>query len=444
MKKLLLLSFVLIMVLSALPCSADNATLAQGDASAHIYTFEELTGLSREDIDHISICSGKNGIYYSTTYDKVIDDIYNAINTKSFSVDINDDVSDSFDYRVLFFDSKDMPYNMAYTYVIPHGIVIKEKDGLTYRTSNENELKQVVEKSYNLIADVETEKTSTFEELTGLSDENIERVSVACSKDGRTEFSTMSPYVISNILYDFKDVKFTEDTRDGSAGGWLYFINFYLRDGTYVQLGTRINVNKTDYIAVDYNKIIDKMAYYHELMKNIDCSEWASDYILECIERGFLDDVTNISYKDSITREKFCEILFNIYSKSIDNPKTWNINMKMMFDDCQNEKVAILFLEGIINGKGDKIFAPNDYLTREEAATILVRYINKFMPGISVTQKYFNYEDINKVSDWSFDSVQAISNVGVMQGIGDNEFAPQDTYTAEQAITTLIRLYNKN
>ena len=82
MKRVLSLLVVLVMLVSALPCSADNSTATQGSASAHVYTFEELTGLSREDIDHIIIRSGMNGINYSTTYDKVITDIYNTINTK--------------------------------------------------------------------------------------------------------------------------------------------------------------------------------------------------------------------------------------------------------------------------------------------------------------------------------------------------------------------------
>ena len=51
-------------------------------------TFGDLTGLSRTDIDHIVIRSGVNGIGYSTAYEKVISEIYNVINTKSFTVDM--------------------------------------------------------------------------------------------------------------------------------------------------------------------------------------------------------------------------------------------------------------------------------------------------------------------------------------------------------------------
>ncbi len=296
----------------------DDEKLGDGDP-ARVYDFEELTGLSREDIDHIVIRNGADGIAYSTSYDKIISEIYTAINTKSYNVHIGD--GDGWSYEISFVDKN----NSAFTYTIPTGITVKAKDGLTYRTSNEEELKKVIEKSYNLIAN--------------------------------------------------------------------------------------------------------------------DCSDWAADYIAQAKDLELLEDVAELSYKEPITREKFCEIIYNMYSKSIDNPKSWNINMKMIFEDCHNEKVAILYLEEIINGKGDKIFAPDDYLTREEAATILIRYVNKFIP-MPVTEMYFEYDDINNVSEWASDSVQIISNLGVMEGVGDNRFAPKDTYTAEQAITTVIRLYN--
>ena len=284
----------------------------------------------------------------------------------------------------------------------------------------------------------------TFAQLTDISIENVEKISIGCSKCGLglSEYFISSPLIISDIFNTFKDMEFVEDTKDGSAGGWVYGINFYMEDGTYIQFGTRLHIDKVDYNAVFPDTALEKMAYFHDLIENIDSSEWATDYILECQELGFLEDVTDLSYKEPITREKFCEILFNMYTKTTDSPKTWNINMKQIFDDCTNEKVAILYLEEIINGKGDKIFAPDDYLTREEAATILIRYVNKFKP-MPVHEVYFEYDDISEVSEWASDSVQIISNLGIMEGVGDNKFAPKDTYTAEQAIATIMRLYNK-
>ena len=81
----------------------------------------------------------------------------------------------------------------------------------------------------------------------------------------------------------------------------------------------------------------------------------------------------------------------------------------------------------IIKGKSETEFAPNDSLTREEAATEI----------------YFDFADGAQISDWAINNVQVICNMGIMQGVGDNRFAPKDLYTTEQAIATLVRIYNE-
>lgn len=301
--------------------NSEEKPLSSGDP-AHVYTFEELTGFSRDDIDHIVIRNGMDGVGYSTAYDKIISEIYTAINTKTFNVYIKDGNSDGWHYEVLFFDKN----NSGYTYNISQGMLVKEKSGLTYRTSNEVELVKAVESAYKLIAN--------------------------------------------------------------------------------------------------------------------DCSNWSCDYISEAKYLGFMDGVTDIKYKEAVTREKFCEIVYNMLDKTLDIK--WKKVSPNQFNDTTNGKVSALYLEGIINGKGDNTFAPDDYLTREEAATIIVRVLNRFMPETPVTEMYFEYNDIDDVSEWASDSVQIISNLGIMNGVGDNSFAPQDVYTAEQAVVTVIRLCDKN
>ena len=94
----------------------------------------------------------------------------------------------------------------------------------------------------------------------------------------------------------------------------------------------------------------------------------------------------------------------------------------------------------IINGKTETEFAPNDLLTREEAAVILNRMVNKTIP-VPVTEMYFNFDDESSISGWASDSIQVMCNMGVMNGVGNNKFAPKETYTTEQAIATIVRVY---
>jgi len=165
-------------------------------------------------------------------------------------------------------------------------------------------------------------------------------------------------------------------------------------------------------------------------------SEWASKDIDLAYAVGIADTNKDYIYKNNITREEFCELIYNL----INVLGTDIEDASEDFADTDNKSVAALFTMGIINGKNATEFAPNDYLTREEAATIIVRMVNKVVP-MAATEEYFNYEDISEVSEWASDSIQYISNLGFMNGVGNNNFAPKDKYTTEQAIATLVRVY---
>ncbi len=169
-----------------------------------------------------------------------------------------------------------------------------------------------------------------------------------------------------------------------------------------------------------------------------DCSDWAADDIARAKEIGLLDDVLWLVYQKEITREKFCELVFDfimITQGGITTPEYQN-----QFTDTDNRKVVVLRAAEIIYGKSDTEFAPNDSLTREEAATIIVRMINQVMP-MPVTEMYFAYDDSDDISDWASGAVQVMSNLKFMNGVGDHKFAPKETYTAEQSIATLVRIY---
>ena len=286
---------------------------------------------------------------------------------------------------------------------------------------------------------VYTDKTFTFDELTKISSKEIQEISIACSKGERTEFTTDSPLIITGIINAFKDIQFIDDTREGGAGGWLYGINFYVNDGTYVQFGGRIHIDEADYKAVDHNIATEKMAYYYELMKKInDSSEWARESVYAANEIGITDSEKQYIYKNPITREEFCELVYNLIEVSTD--KGWSVPANLPFKDAGNSKIAALYSKGIIKGKSTTEFAPNDSLTREESATIIIRMINKIMP-MPATELWFEYDDIGEISKWASDAVQTISNLGFMNGVGNNRFAPKDTYTTEQAIATLARVH---
>ncbi len=164
-------------------------------------------------------------------------------------------------------------------------------------------------------------------------------------------------------------------------------------------------------------------------------SDWALNDIISAIQTDILPYEQQTGYKDDISRLDFCTIAYQILKDNITS------DGKSSFTDTESAEVEALADAGIINGKSDGVFAPNDKITREEAAVILARmadYLN-ISPGAGGTSKY---ADDSSISDWAKDSVYRAQALSVMNGLEGGSFAPKNNYTKEQAVVTLMRLNN--
>lgn len=166
-------------------------------------------------------------------------------------------------------------------------------------------------------------------------------------------------------------------------------------------------------------------------------SEWAREYVSKADRIGMLD-YFKFPFTSNITRVRFCILAYNMLETIAD--VEWKSMSENIFEDTDNEKVISLYLEGIIEGKSEKIFAPHDEITREEAAVILKR-IADYMK-LECADIHLEFDDSNLISDWASGAVFKVCNLGIMNGVGSNLFDPKGAYTVEQAITTLVRMFD--
>ena len=176
-----------------------------------------------------------------------------------------------------------------------------------------------------------------------------------------------------------------------------------------------------------------------------ELSEWAKAEVESAESTGIVTGLDIQSYQSPITREQFCVLVFNMIQAASDMSslvEPIEPIAESPFTDVDNGCVNALFAKGIINGKSESKFAPNDFLTREEAATILTRTAYTVISQIPFTLPEPTYQDNADISEWAREGVKTVSGVGVMKGVGDNCFAPKMTYTVEQAICTVYRAYS--
>lgn len=167
-------------------------------------------------------------------------------------------------------------------------------------------------------------------------------------------------------------------------------------------------------------------------------STWAEQYIKDALTLGIVETIDE-DWTADITRRHFCDLAYNMLNQIKELPV--EKLAKAPFDDVNDPKVFAMASAGIINGKGDRIFAPEDKLTRQEAATILYRiaeYAGIEMPTVKVDVAYADNADI---AGWAAPAVHSLNALNIMTGTNKG-FEPKANFTVEQSIATLMRAYD--
>lgn len=122
-----------------------------------------------------------------------------------------------------------------------------------------------------------------------------------------------------------------------------------------------------------------------------------------------------------------------------------NYNLVPSFTDVSSDAYYAPYVEwanenGIVTGVGNRKFAPNDTVTREQMATMMVRYFEKFNINYQ-TENTVTTEpnDIDKVSSWAKDAILALWRAGLINGDHNGNFNPASNATRAEAASFVMR-----
>lgn len=108
------------------------------------------------------------------------------------------------------------------------------------------------------------------------------------------------------------------------------------------------------------------------------------------------------------------------------------------FSDCAGspyaDAITSLAAHGLVAGKGDGLFHPEDTLTRGELAQLLCNALNSWIPLTPA-----DFEDVAEDA-WYGEAVSAIVAQGFMEGVAPGRFAPEETLTRQELFTVMGRL----
>lgn len=251
---------------------------------------------------------------------------------------------------------------------------------------------------------------------------------------GKSDYSFAKPVTLA----------FTFDPESLTAEETPAVYYFDESSSKWVELGGSVS-NNTITITVDHFTKFAVLAKAKESLpevpevqpfSDVPATYWASDVISELKGLGCISGYPDGTFKpdNNITRSEFAAILVNAYKLPAAGDKVFNDTA----DHWARESIAAAYAAGIVTGYSENSFGPDDLITREQIAVMIVKAAK-----IEATTAEIPFTDSDKTSVWARDALAAAVQNGIMKGYPDGSFDPQRKATRAEAaavIASALRL----
>lgn len=158
---------------------------------------------------------------------------------------------------------------------------------------------------------------------------------------------------------------------------------------------------------------------------------WAEENIKGLIKLNAIVGYPNNTFKpnNNITRAEFATILVKAFDLESKSTTIFNDTI----DHWAKEYISVAAGNGIILGYGENLFGPDDLITREQMAVMIVKSMK-----IDLSSNDTLFVDSTKVSEWAQEYVSTAVNSEVIVGYPDKTFKPQANATRAEAVTVIM------
>ncbi len=155
---------------------------------------------------------------------------------------------------------------------------------------------------------------------------------------------------------------------------------------------------------------------------------WAYRYIYDLKKRKIISGDGNNRFKpdENITREEFVKLVVEAFKIPVGS-------YEVTFSDVDKtrwsyECISAAASGGIIGGTGNGKFSPEDCITREDMAVIIIKVKELSAEGNNQT-----FADDGDISAYATGAVHSLARRGIINGFGDSTFRPKEFATRSQA-----------
>lgn len=234
------------------------------------------------------------------------------------------------------------------------------------------------------------------------------------------------------------------DVTDGStlsAGGKLTAGHRYVAaEDTACSITA---VSDSVYLSVRGRYVLDATGRTYTPFTDLSAGDWYYSYVLFAYEEGLFSGTTTtvFSPNTNMNRAMLATVLsrFDGLTGYVPPVGFTDVPADAWYANAVNWAANV----GVVTGKGDGTFAPNDSVTREQLCTMLYRYAKNYLGmDVSVTGDLSGFTDRNKVSGYAQEAIAWAVGNGIMTGTTTTTLSPGGTATRAQVAAMLQRFSN--
>ena len=168
-------------------------------------------------------------------------------------------------------------------------------------------------------------------------------------------------------------------------------------------------------------------------------SDWFYDAVTYAYENGLMDGVGAglFAPNSETTRAQLVTILHRLAGQPAPSGDSGFSDVET--DTWYTDAVAWAAQNGIVNGVSDTQFAPGDDITREQLAVILYRYATYQGYDVSQRADLSGFVDAGTISTYAQEALSWASAQGLVLGFEDDSLRPQGNASRAQIAAVLMR-----
>lgn len=269
---------------------------------------------------------------------------------------------------------------------------------------------------------------------------NRHRVTYQVISDTESGFIVSDPYVSSGAyVNEGSTLNFTVGAEEGYRIDEITVTNGDQKKVFAYPDDYKTMVSGSITVAADVNITAKFSLCVCEKYDDISLDDWFHNSAVFAIDHGLMKGMTETTFApyDYATRAQIVTILYRMAGEP-------DVNGDSPFDDVAKDSWygdAVIWAasEGIAKGMSADIFAPDEFITREQMVTFFYRYSEWEGYSVSGRADLSGFPDAADISEYALDAMGWAVAEGLIRGDNYGKLLPQDRANRAQIATILER-----